>query len=62
MSAGYLVKHLFPYLNADYSMSKKNGRGPPLGTQKVDLGVPLKEDNKSTLKTIFKNGCMTLDC
>ena len=56
------MKHLFPYLNADDSMSKKNGRGPPLVTQKVDLGVPLKEDNKSMLKTIFKNGCMTLDC
>ena len=29
----YLVKHLFPYLNADDRMSKENGRGPPLVTR-----------------------------
>ena len=31
--AGYSVKHLFPYLNADDSTSEENERGPSLVTQ-----------------------------
>ena len=47
MPSVYLVKHLFPYLNADDNMSKENEKGPPLVIQKVDFCIPLKRDDKS---------------
>ena len=47
MPSEYLVKHLFPYLNADDNMSKENEKGPPLVIQKVDFCIPLKRDDKS---------------
>ena len=41
------MKHLFPYLNADDSISKENERVPHLVTQKLDFCIPLEYNDWS---------------